>query len=101
MNAVVMDHVVIGEGCIIGALSFIKADTAIPARSVYAGNPAKFIRDVSDEMLAWKAEGTALYQQLARDAHTDIAVCTPLSSVPEGRTAQESLYKTWNQKKNT
>jgi phenylacetic acid degradation protein len=64
MNAVVMDNADIGDGSIIGALSFIKAGEKIPPRSVIAGNPAKILREVSDEMLKWKTEGTALYQGL-------------------------------------
>jgi hypothetical protein len=48
----------------VGALSFIKAEEKIPTRSLLVGNPAKIIRQVSDEMIKWKSEGTALYQQL-------------------------------------
>jgi phenylacetic acid degradation protein len=64
MNSVIMDNVEIGDECIIGALTFIKAGEKIPRRSVVAGNPAKILKDVSDEMLRWKTEGTALYQAL-------------------------------------
>ena len=64
MNSVIMDNVEIGDECIIGALTFIKAGEKIPRRSVVAGNPAKILREVSDEMLRWKTEGTALYQAL-------------------------------------
>jgi carbonic anhydrase/acetyltransferase-like protein (isoleucine patch superfamily) len=59
-----MDHVQIGDECIVGALSFIKAGEKIPWRSLVAGNPARILREVSDEMLRWKTEGTALYQAL-------------------------------------
>jgi phenylacetic acid degradation protein len=64
MNSVIMDNVEIGDDCIIGALSFIKAGEKIPPRSVVAGNPAKILKEVSEEMLKWKTEGTALYQAL-------------------------------------
>lgn len=64
MNSVIMDNVEIGDECIIGALTFIKAGEKIPRRSVVAGNPAKTLKEVSDEMLRWKTEGTALYQAL-------------------------------------
>ena len=64
MNSVIMDNVEIGDECIIGALTFIKAGEKVPRRSVIAGNPAKILREVSDEMLRWKTEGTALYQAL-------------------------------------
>jgi phenylacetic acid degradation protein/carnitine operon protein CaiE len=64
MNSVIMDNVEIGDECIIGALTFIKAGEKIPRRSVVAGNPAKILKEVTDEMLKWKTEGTALYQAL-------------------------------------
>src|SRR3954467_3121888 len=58
MNSVIMDNVVIGDECIVGALSMIVADTVIEKRKVVVGNPAKIIKDVSDEMIAWKTKGT-------------------------------------------
>jgi phenylacetic acid degradation protein len=64
MNSVIMDNVEIGDECIIGALTFIKAGEKIPRRSVVAGNPAKILKEVTDEMLRWKTEGTALYRAL-------------------------------------
>src|ERR687890_709773 len=64
MNAVVMDNAVVGAGCIVGALCFVPTEMVIPERKVVVGNPAKIVKDVSDEMLAWKTEGTRLYQQL-------------------------------------
>src|SRR5436189_437423 len=64
MNAVIMDDVELGDECIVGALSFIKAGEIIKCRSLMAGNPAKCIKEVSDEMLQWKTGGTKLYQSL-------------------------------------
>jgi phenylacetic acid degradation protein/carnitine operon protein CaiE len=64
MNSVIMDNVEIGDECIVGALTFIKAGEKVPRRSVVAGNPAKILKEVSEEMLKWKTEGTALYQAL-------------------------------------
>src|SRR5450830_122165 len=61
MNAVVMDHADIGDESIVGALCFVPTEMRVPARSVVVGNPAKIVKQVSDEMLEWKTEGTALY----------------------------------------
>ena len=47
MNSVIMDNVEFGDECIVGALSFIKADEKIERRSLIAGNPAKIIKQVS------------------------------------------------------
>lgn len=95
MNAVIMDHVVLGEGCIVGALSFVKEGQQVPARSLIAGNPAKFIREVSDEMLAWKTQGTALYQQLPADMRAHWSPCEPLDQPEENRPSQENMYRSW------
>ncbi|MBZ4092263.1 phenylacetic acid degradation protein PaaY, partial [Escherichia fergusonii] len=64
MNSVLMDNVILGDECIVGALSFIKADEQFENRSLIVGNPAKRIKAVSDEMMQWKTEGTQLYQSL-------------------------------------
>ncbi len=99
MNAVVMDNVKIGAGCIVGALAFIKEGTEIPDRKVVVGNPAKIVKDVSDEMLKWKTEGTGWYQRLPQNLHETLKECEPLREVPEDRKDQESEYKTWGTKK--
>ena len=97
MNAVIMDNASIGEGCIVGALCFVPAGMQIPPRKVVVGNPAKIVKDVSDEMLAWKTEGTALYQALPARLRATLHACEPLRDVPSGRAAQESTYKTWRE----
>jgi len=78
MNAVLMDNVELGDECIIGALTFIKQDEKIPARSLVAGNPGKIIKQVSDEMIAWKTEGTKLYQKLPKEMFESWRECEPL-----------------------
>jgi len=95
MNAVIMDDVVLGDECIVGALSFIRQGEKIPARSLIAGNPAKLIRTVSDEMIGWKTKGTALYQSLPKEMHETWKPCEPLSEIPKNRPSQEKLYETW------
>lgn len=100
MNAVIMDEVEIGDESIIGALSFINANSKIPRRSLVVGNPGKIIREVSDEMIAWKTKGTRLYQSLPADCYESLVACQPLYEMPENRPKQESLYETWNQIKN-
>lgn len=97
MNAVIMDEAHIGTGSIIGALAFVKAGTRIPARSLVVGNPARIIREVSDEMLEWKTMGTELYQQLPAEMRAEWKPCEPLEEPPAEPPQQESLYKTWKQ----
>jgi phenylacetic acid degradation protein/carnitine operon protein CaiE len=97
MNSVIMDDVHIGDECIVGALSFVNANTTIPSRSLLVGNPAKIIKEVSDEMIAWKTKGTQLYQQLPADCHESLIACEALGEMPADRPAQETLYATWEE----
>jgi phenylacetic acid degradation protein/carnitine operon protein CaiE len=96
MNSVIMDNVDLGDECIVGALSFIKADEKIPARSLLVGNPAKIIKQVLDDMIQWKTDGTRLYQALPGEMQAEWAPCEPLREVPADRPEQNALYKTWN-----
>ena len=97
MNAVIMDNATVGAGCIVGALCFVQAEMQIPPRKVVVGNPAKIVKDVSDEMLAWKTDGTALYQALPARLHATLHACEPLREVPSGRAQQQLRYKTWRE----
>lgn len=99
MNSVIMDNVELGEECIVGALTFIKADTKIPRRSLIAGNPGKIIKEVSDEMISWKSDGTALYQALPADMIANWKQCEPLREVAADIKQQNTIYKTWNESK--
>ncbi len=99
MNSVVMDNCVIGDECVVGALCFVPADTVIENRKVVVGNPAKVIKDVSDEMISWKTEGTKLYQQLPKDCYDSLKPCEPLRRQPAYKPKQQDVYKTWNDNK--
>ena len=94
MNAVIMDNAKIGKECIVGALCFVPADMEIPPRKVVVGNPAKIVKDVSDEMIDWKGEGTRLYQALPIQCAKTLRECEPLREVPPDRPRQMSTYKT-------
>jgi len=94
MNSVIMDDAEIGDESIIGAMAFIKAETKIPKRSLVVGNPAKIIKEVTDDMIAWKTKGTQLYQQLPKDCHESLKEVEPLREVPLDRKLQEETYKT-------
>ena len=97
MNAVIMDNVELGDECIVGALCFIKAHEIIPPRSLVVGNPSKIIKEVSDEMIAWKTEGTKLYQQLPFEMNNHWQPCEPLRKRDESHDQQAADYKTWNE----
>ena len=97
MNAVIMDNAFVGAECIVGALTFVPAEMQIPSRKVVVGNPGKIVKDVSDEMIAWKTEGTRLYQSLPARLHATLEVCEPLREAPPDRKRGESTYTTWHE----
>jgi len=95
MNSVLMDDVEVGDESIIGALSFVTAKTDIPKRSLVVGNPAKVVKEVTDEMLKWKTMGTSLYQKLPAECHSSLKEVSPLREEEANRPNQDSLYTTW------
>jgi carbonic anhydrase/acetyltransferase-like protein (isoleucine patch superfamily) len=97
MNAVVMDRVVVGDNSIIGALCFVPEGMQIPERKIVVGNPAKIVKEMSDEMIAWKTRGTELYQQLPSELRETLKPCEPLREIPQDRPKQQSVYATWMQ----
>lgn len=99
MNAVIMDNAEVGDECIIGALCFVPAKMIIPNRSLVVGNPAKIIKEVSDDMINWKTEGTKLYQALPNELYKSLRAVEPLREVPKDRKSQSNKYKTWQEKK--
>jgi len=95
MNAVIMDHADIGAGSIIGALTFVPEKMIIPDRKVAVGAPARVIRDVSDEMLKWKTEGTMLYQTLPEACRTTLRPVKARRSRKPATRKQRASYRTW------
>jgi phenylacetic acid degradation protein len=85
MNAVVMDKAVVGAESIVGAASFVKAGMAIPPRSLVLGAPAKIIRAVSNEEIAWKSYGTRQYHDLALRSMQSLREVEALTEVEPDR----------------
>ncbi|MDC1312371.1 transferase hexapeptide repeat family protein [Flavobacteriaceae bacterium] len=99
MNSVIMDGAVIADECIVGAMAFVKAESVFAPRQLIVGNPAKAIKEVSQQMLAWKTAGTKLYQSLPKDCHQTLREVEPLREIPKDRPVQEDFYKTLAQLK--
>lgn len=100
MNSVIMDDVSIGKESIVGALSFVSANSEFGPRSLIVGNPAKKIKEVSDQMIGWKTKGTQLYQQLPSDCFNEMYECEPLREVEINRPSQKQALETWENIKN-
>ena len=80
MNAVVMDEARIGEASFVAACAFVKAGQQIPPGHLAAGVPAKVVRALTADEMAWKAEGTATYQALALRSLASMQAVQPLSA---------------------
>jgi carbonic anhydrase/acetyltransferase-like protein (isoleucine patch superfamily) len=100
MNAVILDNAVIGAECIVGALTLVKSELVVPNRKLIVGNPGKIIKDVSNEMIAWKTEGTKIYQSLPMDCHGTLKETKPLIEPIEKVENYSAKYKTWKKTKN-
>lgn len=95
MNAVIMDDAIVGENSFVGAMAFVKAGTEIPPGHIAAGSPAKILRELKEQEIKWKTEGTAVYQRLAQRYLATVEPCSPLREM-EGDGSQrvpEFVYK--------
>jgi phenylacetic acid degradation protein len=85
MNAVINDNAVIGESAIVAAMAFVKAGMVVPPRTLVAGVPAKAVRKLTDDELAWKIEGTQSYQELTRRSLGTMVETAALTAVEPDR----------------
>ncbi len=93
IQSVIMDKAVIGDECMIAALSYIKPNFVAPNRSIIAGIPAVVKRDVTDKEINWKSEGTALYQQLAVRSLSSMKKCEPLTDKLKQKSLPHNTFK--------
>jgi phenylacetic acid degradation protein len=94
MSAVIMDGAVIGEGSFVAALAFVRAGFEVPSRTLVGGIPARIMRALSDDEIAWKTQGTAEYQELARRCVKSLQAVDPLPEPePDRPRLDVSSYK--------
>jgi len=65
IGCIVLDHAVIGEGALVGAMSLVTTGMEVPAGKLVMGQPARVVRDVSDEEKRWMSETVDSYASLA------------------------------------
>ncbi|WP_293996833.1 phenylacetic acid degradation protein PaaY [Sphaerotilus sp.] len=85
MNAVVMDEAEVGEAAIVAACAFVPAGKKVAPRTLVVGSPARKLRDLTDEEVAWKLEGTRTYQELARRCMASMVEVAPLTEIDADR----------------
>jgi phenylacetic acid degradation protein len=85
IGAILMDDVVVEEEAFVGAASFVRAGFVVPRRTLVTGIPARIVRELRAEELAWKREGTREYQELAARCRGSLRECQPLPAAEPGR----------------
>ena len=85
IHAVVMDDVEVGEEAFVGASSFVRAGFVVPPRTLVTGIPARIVRELKAEELAWKATGTREYQELAARCLATLREVAPLAAPESNR----------------
>ena len=85
MNCVVNDNAEVGEGAVVAAMAFVKAEAKIPARSLAAGIPARVLRELSQDEIAWTRSNAELYQKLALRSAATMQLVDALPAVEPGR----------------
>lgn len=92
MNAVVMDEAEVGEQAIVAACAFVPAGVKVPPRTLVAGVPAKALRTLSEGEIAWKQEGTRVYQDLTRRSLASMREVQPLAAPDADRPALKAPH---------
>ncbi|MFM2185462.1 MAG: transferase hexapeptide repeat family protein [Burkholderiaceae bacterium] len=85
MNAVVMDEVEVGESSIVAAAAFVRAGMKVPPRSLLVGSPARVVRELSEDEVRWKNQGTKVYQALARRCRASLVPTQALTEADPAR----------------
>jgi phenylacetic acid degradation protein len=78
IGAIIMDDAVVEEEAFVGAASFVPAGFVVPRRTLVTGIPARVVRELKLEELAWKVTGTREYQQLTVRCLATLEACEPL-----------------------
>ncbi|CAN6722228.1 unnamed protein product [Malus baccata var. baccata] len=66
MGATLLDGVVVEKHAMVAAGSLVRQNTRIPSGEVWAGNPAKFLRKLTDEEKAFISQSATNYTNLAQ-----------------------------------
>ena len=67
MGSVLEKNCIIEEGGFIAAKSYVQENTKVPKGQIYAGNPAKFFRNVSSKEKEFFSMGQKIYEKLSEE----------------------------------
>lgn len=85
MNAVVMDEADVGERAIVAACAFVPAGMKVLPATLVAGVPAKVIRSLRADEIAWKQAGTQVCKELTRRCLSSLREVQPLPHIDADR----------------
>lgn len=85
MNAVVMDGAHVGDQAIVAAMSFVKIGDMVAPRTLVAGIPARFVRELTDANIKGKQNGTQMYKDLAQRSLAGLRPAVALTRVEPER----------------
>ncbi len=63
----------------VAALAFVKAGFKLPPRTLLAGIPGKIVRELTQQEIDWKIQGTKEYQDLTRRSLSTMRETVPLT----------------------
>lgn len=66
MGATVLDGAVVEKNAMVAAGALVRQNTRIPFREVWGGNPARFLRKLTEEEIAFISESATNYSNLAQ-----------------------------------
>lgn len=92
IKAVVLDEAEVGERAIVGACALVPAGSKVAERSLVVGTPARFVRALTDDEMAWKEEGTREYQALAQRCDSGLKEVQP-HAAPAGDRAKSRISR--------
>jgi len=81
----VMDEAEVGAWSIVAACAFVRAGLKLPEKSMIAGLPAKVMRELSEDEIRWKREGTETYQRLTQRCQASLIEAQPLAAEEANR----------------
>ena len=65
------------KGAMVAAGAVVQADTLVPAGQLWAGNPAKFLRDIKPEEKSFLPVSADVYSKLASEHATEASKTPP------------------------
>ena len=64
MGSILEENCIVEKNAFVGANSYVKTNTVVPEGKIYAGNPAKFFRDVTQQEREFFSLGQKIYENL-------------------------------------